>query len=238
MTALVVARREFRSFFNSPVAYIVLGIFLLATGWLFFSTFFLAGQASLRDFFGWAPFLFVFFIPAITMRLIAEERKSGTLELLLSMPTRDWEVVVGKFLGALGMIVVGLLFTIPYLFAVAALAAPGVSFDWSPAIAGYAGLVLLASSFLAIGLWASALSKNQIVAFIIALLLCFSFYVVDKFAMLFPSSLSEVLQYISVHFHFENISRGVIDGRDLLFYSSLTAAGLFLTVRSLAAVRQ
>lgn len=101
-TTLAVARREFRSFFNSPVAYIVIGVFLVVAGWLYFSTVFVAGQASLRAFFSIARVLFVVFAPAVTMRLVAEERKSGTLELLLSMPLRDWEVVAGKFLAALG----------------------------------------------------------------------------------------------------------------------------------------
>src|SRR5688500_11565610 len=111
-TSLAVARREFKSFFNSPIAYIVLGVFLLVGGWLFFSTLFLGGQASLRGFFGVAPVLFVVFAPAVTMRSIAEERKSGTLELLLTMPLRDWEVVAGKFIASLAMVGVGLLFTL------------------------------------------------------------------------------------------------------------------------------
>lgn len=238
MISLFVARRELRTFFNSPIAYIVLGGFLLVAGWMFFSTLFLGGQASLRGFFALAPVLFVVFAPAVTMRSVAEERKSGTLELLLSMPLRDWEVVVGKFLGALGMVAIGLVFTLPYAFSVAALAAPGVSFDWGSAAAGYLGLLLLASSFLSMGLWASALSRNQIVGFIIGLLLCFAFYFVDKFAVLLPESLGEVLEFLSVDYHFENIARGVLDTRDLLFYVTLTAAGLLLTSRQLAAVRQ
>ncbi|MFY0579458.1 ABC transporter permease [Cystobacter fuscus] len=138
-TTLAVARREFRSFFNSPVAYIVLGGFLLTAGWLYFSTLFVAGQASLRGFFGVAPVLFVVFAPAVTMRLIAEERKSGTLELLLTLPLNDWQVVTGKFLAALGMVGVGLLLTLPYPLSVAALTAPGASFDWGPVVMGYVG---------------------------------------------------------------------------------------------------
>ncbi|HEX8539297.1 MAG TPA: ABC transporter permease subunit [Cystobacter sp.] len=237
-TTLAVARREFRSFFNSPVAYIVLGGFLLTAGWLYFSTLFVAGQASLRGFFGVAPVLFVVFAPAVTMRLIAEERKSGTLELLLTMPLNDWQVVTGKFLAALGMVGVGLLLTLPYPLSVAALTAPGASFDWGPVVMGYVGLVLLASSFLAIGLWASALSRNQIVGFIIGLVLCFAFYFVDKFAVVLPQTLSEVLQYLSVDYHFDNIARGVLDSRDVLFYVTLTVVGLALTTRTLSNVRQ
>src|SRR5262250_1715152 len=224
-TALAVARREFKTFFQSPIAYIVIGVFLLVTGWLYFSTLFLGGTASLRSFFGFAPVLFMVFAPAVTMRLLAEERKSGTLELLLSMPIKDWEVVMGKFTAALAMVAVALVWTLPYPISVSSLTAKGISFDWGPVLGGYFGLLLLASSFLALGLWASALSRNQIVGFIIGLLLCFSFYFVDKFAFFLPSSLAEVLQFLSVDYHFENISRGVFDTRDLLFYLSLTAAG-------------
>ena len=237
-TTLAVARREFRSFFNSPVAYIVIGVFLVVAGWLYFSTVFIAGQASLRAFFSIAPVLFVVFAPAVTMRLLAEERKSGTLELLFSMPLRDWELVAGKFLAALGMVAVGLLWTLPYPLTVASLTAEGARFDWGPVVMGYLGLLLMASSFLALGLWASALSRNQIVGFIIGLLLCFAFYFVDKFALLLPESAGELLQYLSVDYHFANIARGVLDTRDLLFYLSLTAVGLALTTRTLGNVRQ
>src|SRR5262249_1095299 len=148
-----------------PIAYIVLGGFLLLAGWLYFSTLFLAGQASLRGFFSIAPVLFVVLVPAITMRSIAEERKSGTLELLLTMPLDNWQLVAGKFLAALGMVAAGLVFTVPYALTVSSLTAAGASFDWGPVMAGYIGLLLLAGAFIALGLWASALSKNQIVGF-------------------------------------------------------------------------
>jgi len=236
--ALAVARREFKTFFQSPIAYIVIGVFLLVAGWLYFSTLFLGGTASLRSFFSIAPVLFVVFAPAVTMRLLAEERKSGTLELLLSMPIKDWEVVVGKFAAALAVVAAGLLWTLPYPLSVSTLTARGVSFDWGPVLGGYVGLLLLASSLLALGMWASALSRNQIIGFIIGLLLCFSFYFVGKFAFVLPSSLGEILQFLSVDYHFENIARGVFDSRDVLFYLSLTAVGLMLTTRSLAAARQ
>jgi ABC-2 type transport system permease protein len=237
-TTAAIARREFRTFFNSPIAYIVLGAFLLVSGWLFFQTLFVAGQASLRGFFGLAPVLFVVFAPAITMRLLAEERKSGTLELLLTLPIEDWEVVLGKFLAALGMVAVGLACTLPYAFSVSSLVAPGSAFDWGPVIAGYLGLVLLASSLLAMSLWASAVSRNQIVGFVIGLVICFVLYLIDKLAIFFPASISELLQFLSVDHHFTNIARGVLDSRDLVFYLSLTAAGLVLTTQTLAAARK
>lgn len=236
-TTLAVARREFRTFFASPIAYIVLGGFLLLAGWLYFSTLFLAGQANLRGFFGVAPVLFVVLVPAITMRALAEERKSGTLELLLTLPMEDWQIVAGKFLAALGMVAVGLLWTAPYALSVAALTGPGAAFDWGPVVTGYLGLLLLASSFIGLGLWGSALSKNQIVGFIVGLVLCFAFAFVDKFAALLPESLGQLLEFLSVDYHFDNIARGVLDTRDLVFYLSLTALGLTLTTRALSAAR-
>jgi ABC-2 type transport system permease protein len=237
-TSIAIAKREFRTFFNSPIAYIVLGAFLVVAGFFFFSTLFLAGQASLRPFFGLTTGLFVFLIPAITMRLLAEEKKSGTMELLLTMPLNDWEVVWGKFLAALGMVAVGLLCTLPYAFTVAGLTAKGAGFDWGPVFAGYVGELLLAGSFLSVGLWASALSPNQIVGFIIAFLLCGAFWVIDKVAIVFPESLGEVFQFLSADYHFTNIARGVFDQRDVVFYLSVTAVGLLLTSLRLTAARK
>lgn len=237
-TTLAIARRELSTFFNSPVAYIVICGFLLVAGWLYFGVVFLGGQATMRGFFSIAPVLFVVFAPAVTMRLIAEEKKSGTLELMLTMPVVDWEVVLGKFLAALGLVSIGLLFTLPYAFSISSLTAQPNTFDWGPVLGGYVGLVLMAGSFLSVGLWASALSKNQIVGFIVGLLLCFGFYFVDKLAFLFPDTLAEVLQFLSVDYHFENIARGVLDTRDLLFYLSLTATSLLLTTRTLATSRR
>ncbi len=237
-SALAIAKREFRTFFGSPIAYIVLGGFLLLAGWLYFSPLFLIGQASLRNFFGLVPVLFVVLVPAVTMRAMAEERKSGTLELLLTMPMDDWQIVVGKFLASLGMVSVGLLWTLPYSLSVASMTGPGAPFDWGPVFAGYLGLLLLASAFIGLGLWGSALSKNQIVGFIVGLVLCFAFYFVDKFAALLPETLGQVLEFLSVDYHFENIARGVLDTRDLVFYLSLTAVGLVLTTRTLSSARQ
>ncbi len=235
---LSVAKREFTTFFASPIAYIVLGAFLLVSGWLFFATLIPNGQATMRGFFGLAPVFFMFLVPAITMRSLAEERKTGTLELLLTMPLEDWQIVLGKFLAALGMLGVGLLFTLPFAFTVASLTAPGVGFDWGAVLAGYLGLLFLAASFVAMGLWSSALSKNQIIGFIVGFVICFAFWVVDKFAIIFPESIARVLEYASVDYHFENIARGVLDSRDFLFYGSLTLAGLLFTTRTLGATRQ
>jgi ABC-2 type transport system permease protein len=235
--SLAIARRDLQTFFASPIAYVVFGVFLLVGGFVFFGPVFISGRASMRAYFTpWAPVLFVVFIPALTMRLLAEERKTGTLELLLTFPVRDGEVVLGKFLAALGMVAAGLAWTLPYPITLAALSA--APFDWGVVVAGYLGLLLLASSFLGLGLWASAASRNQIVGFILGLLICFAFWFVDKFSALFPPRLASVLQYLSVDYHMDNIARGVLDTRDLLFYLSLTAASLLFTTRTLSSVRQ
>lgn len=232
-TTFAIARREFQAYFNSPAAYVVLGVFLLTLGYLFFSTLFLSGFASMRSFFGVAPVLFVVFGPAITMRLISEERKTGTIEQLLTMPVRNYEVVLGKFFAAVGIVMVGLIFTLPYVFSVSLLTPANTPFDYGPVLGGYIGLIFLASSFLSIGLFSSSLTKNQIIAFIIGLALCFFFYFIDKFAVLMPASIGAILEYISVDYHFSNIARGVVDSRDVVFYVSLVGIFLILTERSL-----
>lgn len=228
-----IAIREIRSYFNSPVAYVVLGVFLLLSGYMFFSTLFLTGFASMRNFFGLAPVLLVIFGPALTMRFIAEERKSGTIESLLTLPVTDTEVVLGKFMAALGILMIGQLFTLPYPITVALLAAPGSHFDYGPVIGGYLGLVLLAGSFLSLGLLASSFTKNQIIAFVIGLVFCFFFFFIDKVAILLPAHLAEFFEYLSVDYHFSNIARGVIDSRDVVYYISLMMIALIVTIRSL-----
>lgn len=234
-TVFCIAKKDFQAYFNSPVAYIVLGVFLLMSGYLFFSTLFLGGFASMRSFFAVAPVLFVIFGPAITMRLISEEKKSGTIEQLLTLPVKNSEIVLGKFFASLGIVLVGIIFTIPYVISLSFLIAPDASIDYGPVLAGYFGFIFLAATFLSVGLFASSLTKNQIVAFIIALALCFFFYFIDKFAVLAPATIASVLQYFSVDYHFANISRGVLDSRDVIFYLSIISFFLVLTDFSLRA---
>jgi ABC-2 type transport system permease protein len=237
---LRIARRELSAFFNSPIAYIVLGVFLVVSGYLFFffSGLFIVGKASMRGFFGLAPVLFLFLAPAITMRLIAEERKSGTLETLMTLPVKEWEIVAGKFLAAVGTVFVCMLFTLPYPLSLYALTAANASFDWGPVIGGYLGVMLMSSSFIAWGMWASAMNKNQIVGFIVGLALCFALWIPDRVAIVLPDTLGGIAQYLSVNYHFENVARGVIDTRDLFYYLTVTAIGLLATTRQLASVRQ
>ncbi len=237
---LAIARREIRASFNTPLAYIVLGVFLLIAGWMmfFFSGFFENRVATLRAFFGLSPILLMFLAPAISMRLIAEERKSGTVELLLTLPMRDGEIILGKFLAALLMVCVGFFCTLLYPITVSSITTAGDAFDWGPVIGGYIGLVFLAGSFLAVGLWASALSKNQIIGFIIGIALCFALWIVDKAIIIMPSSIAPFFEYLSVDYHFNNIARGVIDTRDVVYYLSVIATGLLLSSRALSSARQ
>jgi ABC-2 type transport system permease protein len=227
--ALAIARRELGVYFNSPVAYIVVGVFLLISGYLYFSTVFLAGQSSLRSFFAVTPLLLVIFAPAITMRLVAEEVRSGTLELLTTMPVRDHEVVLGKFLAALALMATALGLTVFYAVTIAAVG----DLDWGPVVGGYLGLLLVASALAAVGLATSTWTRNQIVAFILGLLIGLALWLADKVTLFVPEALGRVLEYLSVDFHFRNIARGVVDSRDLLYYLSVCAVALFVAVRSM-----
>ncbi len=230
---LAVARRELSAYFNSPVAYIVIVTFLAVAGWMYFSTLFLFGRADMRPFFQPSPFspamLLVILAPAITMRLIAEERKSGTIELLLTMPMQDWEIIFGKFLAALALVAVGLLLTFAYPLTVSSLG----ELDWGPVIAGYVGMLLFAASLLAIGVLCSTVTENQIVAFIVAFLVSGFLYYVYWLRFFVPPLLSPIFEFLSVSFHLDNLSRGVIDSRDVVYYLSLTFGALLLATQAL-----
>lgn len=228
-TMLAITGREFKAYFNSPVAYFVITIFLLMIGVLFFIPFFSQDRVSMRDFFSLAPFLFVFFIPAITMRLIAEERRSGTIEMLITMPLRDVDVILGKFFASLLLLVVALVLTMPYAFTISSFG----DLDWGPVMGGYFGLVFLGSACLAIGLLASSWTENQIVAFVISLFLIMFFMTVDRFMIFLPSPIAAVFEYLSFGAHFQNAARGLVDSRDMVFFLSVTLLGLFFAFRSL-----
>jgi ABC-2 type transport system permease protein len=228
---MTIARRELKAYFNSPIAYIVIVVFLAISGsmFFFFGPLFLAQQASMRYFFAVTPLLLVIFAPAVSMRLVAEELRSGTLELLTTLPVRDHEVILGKFLAGLTVICSALAMTLVYAFTVSSIG----DLDWGPVIGGYLGLVLCAAALIGIGLMTSAWSRNQIIAFIFALLICLTLWLLDKITFFVPAGMSAVLEFLSIDFHFHNIARGVIDSRDLLYYLSLTAIALYGAVRSL-----
>lgn len=226
---LTIGRRELGAYFNSPVAYIVIPAYLLVSGYLFFSQVFLVGEASLRDFFGTAPLLFIFFFPAVTMRLLAEEKRTKTIELLITMPVTDWQVIIGKFLGALGVLLMMLLLTVAYA---ATLSTMG-KLDWGATIGGYLGLVLLGASYIAIGLMASSWTRHQVAASLITVGITFSLYLGGKLLPILPKALAPIVEYLSLDSHFSNIARGVLDTRDLIYYLSLIGVCLFMATQSL-----
>ncbi len=218
-------RKEFKSYFVSPIAYIVIGIFLLVSGWFFFTPFFLFNQANLRNFFALLPVVFSFVVPAITMRLFSEELSVGSYELLLTMPVTMLDIVLGKFLASVVFVAAMLMPTVAYPIAVSFLG----QLDWGPVFGGYIGAVLLGAAFSAIGLFASSLTRNQIIAFIAGMAICFALTLLDKMLFFLPRSLLEILQYLGADFHFQNISKGIVDSRDIIYFFSVCFIGLYAT---------
>ena len=231
--ALVISRREIRTYFNSPVAYIVVPVFVIITGYLFFTQLFLEKQADMRGFFNIMPLLFMFMIPAITMRLLADEKSSGTLELLITMPVRDWEVVFGKFLAAMALLCTAIGLTLVFAITVKSLG----PLDRGPAIGGYLGLVLMGGAYVAIGVMASALTRNSIVSFIVAFAISFALYLLGRLTQFLPQSLQALVAFLSIDGHFDNIGRGVVDSRDVIYYLSVMAVSLLVATLSLESRR-
>lgn len=225
----IITKKELRSFFDSLMAYIMMVAFLGFSGfftWLFGSDIFFIKQASLQAFFGIAYWTLFFFIPALTMRLFAEENRSGTIELLLTRPIKDWQLIGGKFLATLLLIIIALVLTLPYYITVSSLGPVDHGAVWS----GYLGLILISAAYIAVGLFTSSISSNQIVAYLLALLIGIFFQII--FGLLANSMsgfMADVVGYLSMSDHFDSISRGVIDSRDLLFFLSVMFAGLLLT---------
>jgi gliding motility-associated transport system permease protein len=221
--AIHIFKKEFSDYFISPIAYIVISIFLLVTGWFFFATFFLYGQASLRNFFSLLPLIFSFVIPAITMRLFSEELNIGSYETLLTLPVTFKDIILGKLLAGTALITTMLIPTLAYALTVTLIG----QLDWGPVIGGYLGAILLGAAYASIGLFASALTRNQIIAFIVGMAICFSLTLVDKMLFFIPQSLLGVIGYLGADFHFQNISKGIIDSRDILYFLSVTFIGAY-----------
>ena len=217
--------KEFRSYFVSPIAYIVISVFLLVTGWFFFVTFFLFDQADLRNFFVLLPIIFSFVVPAITMRLFSEELNMGSYEILLTLPVTYRDVILGKFLASVAFIAAMMLPTLAYPITISFIG----QIDWGPVAGGYIGSIMLGAAFSAIGLFASSLTRNQIIAFIIGLVICFALTLIDKMLFFFPQSLLGIFEYLGADFHFQNISKGIIDSRDILYFLSVSFVGLYGT---------
>ena len=215
--------KELKDFFISPIAYIVISVFLLVTGWLFFSTFFVFNQADMRNFFNLLPMTFAFVVPAITMRLFSEELNTGSYETLLTLPVTFREIIIGKFLAGVVFVSAILVPTLAYPIFIAMMG----ELDWGPVIGGYAGAVMMGAAFTAIGLFASALTRNQIIAFIMGAVICFALTTMDRMLFFFPTPVLNVVNYLGTSSHFQNVAKGIIDSRDILYFLSLVFLGLY-----------
>ena len=222
----IIARRELKSFFDSLMAYVMIVLFLGFSGfftWIFGSDVFFVNQASLQSFFGIAFWTLFFFIPAVTMGLLADERKSGTLELLVTKPVTDWQIILGKFLAAFLLISISLALTLPYYITVANIGKVDHGAVWM----GYLGLLFMSASYISIGLFASSITTNQIVAFLLSLFVGIFFHLI--FGMVGGSTggwFAGILNYMSISTHYESMARGVIDSKDVLYFLSIIILGL------------
>ncbi|MBA2448056.1 MAG: ABC transporter permease [Chloroflexi bacterium] len=226
---LAIAERELKAYFVSPVAYVITALFLLISGYLFSVILLNTNEATLRLLMGNLSVIWLFITPALTMRLLAEETRAGTIELLLTNPVRDVEVVVGKYLGALALLLVMVAFTLYYPALLLILGNP----DRGPMIAAYLGLILQGAAFLAIGLMASSLTENQIVAAVLTFAILLIMWLSESVANFIGKPASDIMRYLSVSSHSQDFARGVIDTTHVVYFLSIVAAALFLTFLSL-----
>jgi ABC-2 type transport system permease protein len=233
-TIWIITIRELNSFFDSLIAFIIIVLFLGFSGfftWISGSDIFMVGQASLRSFFGIAYWTLFFFIPALTMRVIAEEKNTGTIEMLLTKAVTDRQVILGKYLATLLLICIALLFTLPYVITVSKIG----NIDAGGVFCGYMALVLMSAAYTSIGIFASSITKNQIVAFLSALFIGLFFHIIfEIIASGMTGFLGQVINSLSVTVHFESLARGVVDSKDLIYFGSIIFLGLFLSEVSLA----
>jgi ABC-2 type transport system permease protein len=228
-------KKEFSGFLHSLIAYIVIGVFLIGVGlpvWVFPETSVLeSAYADLSVLFSLAPYVFMFLIPAITMRSFAEEKKMGTLEFLFTKPLTDWQVILGKYLAAFALMTIAVLPTLVYYFSVRVLGDPIANIDTPGVMGSYIGLILLGGVFCSIGIFASAISPNQIVSFLVAAMLCFIlYYGFDSLAQLVGLGSSALMvKQLGILYHFDSLGKGLIDSRDLIYFVSVGAIMLLLT---------
>jgi len=228
---LNIFQKEFSSYFTSPMAYIFLVVFGLVNGYFFSNTFFLIGQSDLRALFNIVPMVYLFFIPAITMGLIAKEKNLGTMEVICTLPIKDYEFVIGKYLASLALIIIGLLFTGVHFITLVSF---GTNIDYGALFTGYLGLFFAGAVYASIGTFASSLFDNQVVAFIIGVFIVLMFFLFDKLLIFVPSFMASTIQYLSVDYHISNMSRGVIDTRNVIYFVSVVGTFLFATVQVLS----
>jgi ABC-2 type transport system permease protein len=228
-----VAQRELRSYFLSPLAYVVIALFLALSGYLFALILSNGREASLRGLVQNVSVLYLFIVPAISMRLLAEEQRTGTVELLLTNPVQEWEIVTGKFLASLMLVLVMLACTLLFPLFLFIYGSP----DGGPIITGYVGIFLQAAAFLAIGLWASSLTQNQIVAAIVSFALLLIFWLSDNLGQFLGGTVGQIVSYTSVNSHFQSFPQGVIESKDVIYYLTLVVAGIVLSTLSLQSRR-
>ena len=223
----IIMKRELKANFSGPIAYIVGGLFLIISGVLFFSTFFINNSADLRGFFLNLPLLLSFFIPALTMRVFAEEKRIGSIETLMTLPVKEVHVVTGKYLASLFTTLIMIAPTLFYVLTLCIFGSP----DFGPIITGYIGTIFLAASFTAIGIFSSSITNNQIIAFFTGFIICIVLTMLDIFLVVIPSPLVGFCSYLSANIHFDALSRGIIDTRDLLYFISIASLFFVLTVK-------
>jgi ABC-2 type transport system permease protein len=212
------------------MAYIFLVIFAIVSGYFFTNTFFLFGQSDLRVLFDMIPLVYLFFIPAVSMGLIARENNIGTMETISTLPLSTFEFVIGKFLAGFCLIMLGLLATSIHFIT---LVYVGTNVDYGAIFSGYLGLALMGGTFTAIGIYASSVTDNQVVAFIIGVFLVLVFYMLDKTLVFAPQSIVGIIQFLAVDYHLSNISRGVIDSRNIIYFLSMIGFFIYLTIQTL-----
>lgn len=237
-----IALREIKSFFGSPTGYLVIGLFLLLNGlflWVFDGEYNIlqSGFADLSPFFTLAPWIFIFLIPAVTMRSFSDEKKQGTIELLLTKPLSLWQIVSGKFLGSFLLIVIALIPTLVYVYVISSLGLEEGNIDMGQTMGSYFGLLFLVATYTAIGIFTSTLSENQIVAFLLSVFFCFLFYFGFEGISTYAKGFENVISRIGMDYHFKSMSRGVLDTRDILYFLSVSFLFLSLTVFKLKSLK-
>jgi ABC-2 type transport system permease protein len=234
--------REIKSFFGSPIGYLVIAIFLLLNGlflWIFDGEYNIlkSGFADLSPFFTLSPWILIFLIPAVTMRSFSDEKKQGTIELLFTKPLSIWQIVNGKFLGAFLLIVIAIIPTLVYVYVISSLGMPEGNIDMGSTLGSYFGLLFLVSAYTSIGIFTSTLSENQIVAFILSVFLCFIFYYGFEGIAVYAKDFEDGVARIGMDYHFKSMSRGVLDTRDVLYFVSITIVFLSMTVFKLKSLK-
>lgn len=226
-----IMHKELRGYFNSPLAYIFMTVFLVFTTWFYFRVFFINNLATMRPLFEVLPWVFLLLIPAITMRLWAEEKRFGTLETLFTAPITEWEAVWGKFLASFAFLIINILLTLVIPIILLFIGRP----DWGTIVGGYFGSILLGGAFLSIGLFISSLTNNQIIAFIFSVFFIFILYIISDPIVLQTTNpqLVSFFKYLGMSSHFNGLLRGVIDTRDIAYYLTIIFVFLYLNVVSL-----